>query len=217
MSDATERLIERLAGEAEPVRRLPPPLLRAGLWLLAVAAAFAAAVLLFADMPEFVRRARDPRQVVELAATVLTGVAATIAAFQLSLPDRSPLWSLLPLPALFLWLASSGYGCYSSFLALGHDDGSLAESSHCFRFIIGFSVPLAISLLVLLRRATPLSPGRVAAMGGLGVAAIAAFALQFFHPFDVTFLDLGVHIVAIGLVIAGMSLAERLSPVPQAA
>ena len=217
MSHATEQLIERLAAEAEPVRRLSPPLRRAGLWLLAIAALFAVAVLLFADMPEFVRRAQDPRQIVELAATLLTGIAAVIAAFQLSLPDRSALWGLLPLPTLVLWLASSGYGCYRSFLALGYDDGSLAESSHCFRFILGISVPLAISLLVLLRRARPLAPVRVAAVGGLGVAAIAAFALQFFHPFDVTFLDLGVHAVAVSLVITGMSLAERFAPPPQAA
>jgi len=212
--EATERLIERLAAEAQPVRRLRPPLLRAGLWLLAVAALFAVALLFFADLALFVSRAENPRLVVELVATLLTGITAVLAAFQLSLPDRSPVWSLLPLPWLGLWLATSGYSCYRSFRALGYDDGSLGESAHCFRFIVGVSVPLAISLLVLIRRARPLAPVRVAAVGGLGVAATAAFALQFFHPFDVTFLDLGIHVLAIALVIGVMCLTERLSPTP---
>jgi hypothetical protein len=211
VAGATERLIERLAAEAQPVRRLAPPTLRAGLWLLVVAAVLAAA-LPFADLAVFVRRADDPRQIIELAATLLTGIAAILAAFQLSLPDRSALWSLLPVPFLVLWLGSSGYGCYRSFLAFGHDTGDLAESAHCFRFILGVSVPLAASLLVLLRRARPLAPFRVAAVGGLGVAATAAFALQFFHPFDVTFMDLGIHLVAIGIVICAMTLVERFAP-----
>jgi len=210
--EPTERLIERLVARAEPVRRLPSPTVRAGLWLLALAALFGVALLLFADLGVLARRAEDPRLPVELAATLLTGVTAILAAFQLSLPDRAAAWSLLPLPWLGLWIATSGYSCYRSFLALGYDDGSLAESAHCFRFIIGVSVPLAISLMVLLRRACPLAPIRVAAVGGLGVAAIAAFALQFFHPFDVTFMDLGIHLLAIGIVIGVVCLTERLSP-----
>jgi hypothetical protein len=63
--------------------------------------------------------------------------------------------------------------------------------------------------MLLLRRAAPLAPVRVAAVGGLGVAAIAACLLQFFHPFDVTLLDLSVHAVAIAIVIAVASLCAR--------
>jgi hypothetical protein len=40
----------------------------------------------------------------------------------------------------------------------------------------------------------------VAALGTLGVAASAAFVLQFFHPFDVTLIDLTLHLSAIALV-----------------
>jgi uncharacterized membrane protein len=71
------------------------------------------------------------------------------------------------------------------------------------------SLPLAVSLIVLLRRARPLAPVRVAAMGALGVAAIAAFILQFFHPFDVTFMDLGIHAVAVAIVVAAVAGVER--------
>ena len=62
-------------------------------------------------------------------------------------------------------------------------------------------MPLAAGLFWMLRRARPIAPLPVAALGTLGVAATAAFMLQFFHPFDVTVIDLALHLAAVGLVI----------------
>ena len=206
MSETTERLIERLAAEAEPVRRLLAPARRAAFWLLAVAAVAGSAILGFSDLDVFASRAHDPQLVLDMMATLVTGVAAVVAAFELSLPDRAPAWALLPLPPLAAWIATSGYGCYRHWVAFGPAGWELGESTHCFRFILAVSAPLGVSLLLMLRRARPLAPVRVATVGGLGVAAIAAFLLQFFHPFDVTLLDLSVHVVAIAIVIAAASL-----------
>lgn len=212
MAEATDRLIERLAADAAPVRPLRPPSLRAALWLLPVAASAALGILAFSDLQLFAARARDPKLAVELAATLLTGVAAVVAAFHLSLPDRSRLWALLPLPMLALWIASSGYSCYRHWIAVGPEGWEIGESAHCFVFILSAGLPLGVSLLLPLRRARPLSPLPVAALGGLGVAGIAAFLLQFFHPFDVTFMDLGVHLFAVALVVGAMSLLGKLPP-----
>lgn len=209
MTSGTDRLIERLAAAAQPVRRLQPPVLRAGLFLAAVAAVLAAVVLLFADLDLFARRAADPKLAAELVFTLLTGILAVIAAFELSLPDRAAAWALLPLPSLALWIASSGYSCWRHFLVHGPEGWIIGESANCFRFILAVSVPLAVCLVILLRRAAPLTPVRVAAVGGLGVAAIAAFTLQFFHPFDVTFMDLAVHAAAVAIIIAAVAAAER--------
>ena len=206
-----ERLIERLAAEAAPVRRLPPPIQRAGLWLLSVAAVAGIAIAGFSDLSVFARRAEDPQLVFDMIATLVTGAAAVVAAFELSLPDRAPAWALLPLPPLAVWIVTSGYGCYRHWITFGPEGWELGESTHCFRFILSVSVPLGISLMLLLRRARPLAPVRVAAIGGLGVAAIAACLLQFFHPFDVTLLDLSVHVVAITIVISVASLWARWS------
>jgi hypothetical protein len=209
VSEATERIIERLVADAGAVRRLRPPTWRATLWLLAVAAIAAIAILLFADLDVAGRRLHDPKLALEMLATLLTGIAAVVAAFHLSLPDRSPAWALLPLPFLAVWIASSGYSCYRHWISVGPDGWELGESAHCLRFILAMSLPLGVSLLLLLRRAAPLTPVRVAAIGGLGTAAIAAFLLQFFHPFDVTFMDLSVHLGAVALVVAAASLIER--------
>jgi hypothetical protein len=214
VSEGTEKLIERLVAEAAPVRRLRPPLVRAALWLLAVTALAAAAVLLFSDLDLFGRRVRDPKLALELVGTLATGLVAVIAAFYLSLPDRSRAWALAPLPFLVLWIASSGYSCYRHWLSFGPDGWVIGESAECFAFILAVSLPIGISLLLLLRRARPLTPVSVAAVGGLGAAGIAAFLLQFFHPFDVTFMDLAVHALAIAIVVMAASAIGR-APQPR--
>lgn len=205
MPAAIEQLIKRLASEAKPVRRLHPPMTRAALWLLAVAVIAAAGVLAFADFAVFGRRIAHAKLAIEMAGSLLTGIAAVTAAFHLSLPDRARAWALLPLPGLALWLAGSCYSCYRHWLSFGPEGWTIGESANCFRFILAVSLPLGVSLLLLLRRAQPLAPLPVAAMGGLGVAAIAAFLLQFFHPFDVTVMDLAVHAVAVALVVLAAS------------
>ena len=209
MAEPIEGLIERLVAEAEPVQRLPPPALRAAMWLFVAGAAMALAVVLFADLAVFRERASDPKLMLELIGTLVTGILAVLAAFELSLPDRSSRWALLPLPPLALWIASSGYSCYRQWITYGPNGWGLGESAHCFRFILGASLPLGVALLLTLRRAAPLAPVSVAAMGGLGSAALAAFILQFFHPFDVTIMDLAVHLGSVGLVVAVAAAWER--------
>jgi hypothetical protein len=205
MPPSTDQLIERLVATADPVRRLRPPLLRATLWLLAVAAAAAVALPFFANIHVLAGKMAAPQFLVELIATLLTGIIAVIAAFHLSLPDRSPLWALAPLPTLGLWLASSGYNCYREWIAVGTDGWRLGETSDCFVTILGFSVPIGLALFLVLRRARPIAPLPVAVIGGLGVASLSAFLLQFNHPIDASFLDLGSHAAAVGVVVLASS------------
>jgi hypothetical protein len=211
----TSNLIRRLAADAKPVKRLRPPTIRAGLFLLVVGSLCALAILLFANLTLFADRIAEPALAGEWAATLLTAAAAILAAFQLSLPDRSPAWALLPLPPVAAWIASSGYSCYRNWILVGPAGWELGESANCLMFIVAVSLPLALALLVVLRRALPLEPVRVAAVGALGVAALAAGALQFFHPFDVTFVDLGVHLGAVAFIVAGVSAAEYVSARPR--
>lgn len=208
-AETTEALVERLAASARPVTPLRPPMVRAALFLAAFGAVSAAAILLFANMPVFEMRARHGELVVELAGTLGTGILATIAAFHLSLPDRTRLWALLPLPGLAVWLAGSGAGCYRDWIERRGDTFSLGESGHCLLFIAGFGVPLMVALLLMLRRAKPLSPTPVAMTGGLAAAALAAFLLQFFHPFSVTVMDLAMHALGVLIVIGVCGTAGR--------
>jgi hypothetical protein len=196
--EGTDLLISALAERLRPVRRLPSPLVRAALWLSVVAALSLVLVLSFADLATFARRAAEPKFLAELAGTLATGILAVVAAFALSLPDRPLSWALLPAPTFLLWVASSSYSCWVSQGPHGYQPG---EGPDCFAWIVGLGIPLGLALFVPLRRAQPLNPAPVAAMAGLGVASIAAFLLQFFHPFDVTFIDLGLHLAAVAAVV----------------
>jgi hypothetical protein len=197
----TDQIIDNLAAELAPVRVLRPPVMRALLWLAVVGAVGAALIFRFTQWGAILPRLQTPRVAFETAATALTAITATIAAFELSIPDRSRHWAWLPVPTLLLWLAASGLGCLSNGLGMHNADGPVGESAHCFVFIMAVSVPLAVGLFWMLRRARPLEALPVAAVGTLGVAATAAFVLQFFHPFDVTVIDLALHVAAIGLVV----------------
>ena len=206
----TDDLIAQLTETAGPVKRLLPPMTRALIWLSAIALITAAPVVLISDLPVWAGRASDPRMALELAATLATGVAGVIAAFHLSVPGRSGRWALLPLPFALVWMATTGVGCWQDLAEQNQRGWGPLQSSHCFVVLMIIGIPLAGLLLLSLRRARPLQPRLVATVGAAGVAGLAAFVLQFFHPFDVTVMDLGAHLAALLVLFAVLNLSARL-------
>jgi hypothetical protein len=199
---SNERLIGALAEDLRPVRVLPPPALRTLVWLLLVAA-IAVVLALFADAAAMWHRVTATADAsLAVLGSIATMATAAFAAFELSLPDRSRVWALLPVPAAALWVGASGLGCLRGYILPDTHVASIGESRDCLLFIIGLSVPLAAVLVVMLRRAYSLAAPLTAAMAGLAAAAAAATLLNFFHPFDAAATDLAVHAVAVVIVIA---------------
>jgi hypothetical protein len=197
-----DRLIRGLAADLRPVRRLPPPLVRALLWL-AVLLALAVGLGAFANLDAVWQRVSAvPDMWIAVVGSALTSILAAIAAFELSVPGAPRAWAALPLPAALLWVGASGFGCLRAWVAPATHVAEFGEARDCLIFIVSWSVPLSALLLIMLRRAYPLYPGLTAAIGGLAVAAAAATLLNFFHPFDAAATDLSVHAVAVVLVIA---------------
>ncbi len=204
-----DELIDTLATELRPVRRLASPAVRALLWL-GLVAAVAAALAMTADLPALQRRlAAAPDLWLAVVGSTLTVACAALAAFELSVPDRKPAWALLAVPPFLLWIGASGLGCLRGWLVPGTHVAPMSEARDCLIFIVGLSVPLGVALFLLLRRAFVLRPGLTAALGGLAVAAAAATLLNFFHPFDAAATDLAVHAVAVALVIGSSRLVAR--------
>jgi hypothetical protein len=180
----TPDLIERLTAHATPVRRLRPPLVRAGLWLLAAGLVLVFLAALYGTRPDLAERLRQPTFTAALAGSFLTGVLAAVAAFHVSLPDRSRVWLLLPLPALVVWVSAIGYGCLTDWVSIGADGVGLGSTLECFATLVIASSPLSLVLLLMLRHTARLHPTVVAMMGGLASAGIAATALSLFHELD---------------------------------
>jgi len=199
----TPDLISLLAANATPVRRLRPPLTRAAIWLV-----FAACILGLLAVGQGVRsdiaeRMEQPVFVIAIASSMLTGVLAAIASFMASLPDRSRLWSLLPVPALGVWMSTIGYGCLTNWVSIGPNGVLLGETARCFATLVLTSVPLSLAMVVMLRYAALLRPTDVIITGSLAVAAITATALSLFHGLDATVMiliwNLGTAVLIVGL------------------
>jgi hypothetical protein len=213
----TPELIEILCADAKPVRRLRPPLMRAALWLLFAAFVLIALAALQGTRPDLAERLREPGFAAALAGSVLTGVLAAVAAFHLSLPDRSRLWLLLPVPTLVLWISMIGYGCLTNWVSIGPDGVRLGTTLECFATLVIASLPLSMALLVMLRHTARLHPTMVGMMGGLASAGFAATALSLFHELDATVMVLVWNVGAAASIVAlagmfGPSLFASMSP-----
>jgi hypothetical protein len=205
----TPDLIDALVETATPVRRLRPPIVRAGLWLAFAAIVLGLTAIAHGVRPDFSDCLRQPLFVLGLLGALATGISAAVASFRLSLPDSSRLWTLLPLPALALWVATIGYGCLTDWVSVGPDGIRLGEAVRCFTTLLMTSVPLSIAMLVMLRHTALLRPIEVSVLGGLAIAAVTAFALSLFHDLDATVMILIWNLGAAALITTLGSLFGR--------
>ena len=200
---ATPDLIESLVTGMTPVRRLWPPMIRAGSWLFLAAVILGLLTVSQGIRPDLPQRLQEAGFTIGMGTSLLTGTCAAIAAFTLSLPDRSRLWLLLPTPALLAWLSTIGYQCLTDWISFDPNGILLGETVRCFATLVLTSLPLSLTMLVMLRYAGPLRPTATTLTGSLAIAAITATALSLFHELDATlmilFWNLGTAVMFIGL------------------
>lgn len=205
-SISTAELIDRLVADGRPVRRLAPPWLRAIGWLILAVAIVAAVSYTLGFRLDLVAKLQQRDFLLEWGAGLATGVAASFAAFHLSLPDRSARWLWLPAPTLVFWLLTIGYGCLTNWVAVGPGGITLGSTFRCLANVALVSTPLSLVMLRMLRHAGYIRPAATAALGALAIATLTASGLRLFHPLDATILIL---IWNVGLVAALVYLGER--------
>ena len=210
-----DSMVARLSADLRPVRRLPAPPLRAAIWI-GLVAAMAVGLSAFCDLSALRDRlGAAPDMWLAVMGSTATAVLAALAAFELSVPGRSPRWALLPVPTLLLWVWASGLGCLRTW---GEPNpsalGPVSEAGHCLTHILMMSVPLMAVMMVMVRRACPLRPNLTALVSGLAIAAASATLLNFDHPYDASATDLFAHLVAVLLVIAVNQLVARRAVAP---
>jgi len=178
----TLQLIDQLSSRAAPVRRMASPLRRTLVWL-ALALLVASGVSASFDVRAgWTRIMESPGATFEWAMSLLTGVLAAYAVFQVSVPGRDPRWAWLPLPIALLWVGGLGVGCLGD---IAQNAGArLAFSTHgleCMRAITMTSIPLGLVLLLMVRHAGVVRPGRTALLAMLSAAALAASTVSLIH------------------------------------
>lgn len=197
----TDRLIDQLAARAQPVQRLTSPLRRTALWLALAFAIVAAIVASRGVRAEWMQRMAEPGLAIEWIASLLTGVLAAYATFQISVPGRSLRWAWLPVPSAVLWLAGIGIGCLADFANLGA--GALAfhgEGFECAWAITLISLPLGVALLVMVRHAGVVQPAGTALLAALSAAALSAAGVSMIHEGETALMVLLWHLGAVALL-----------------
>ncbi|MDQ3038207.1 MAG: DUF1109 domain-containing protein [Pseudomonadota bacterium] len=178
----TSRLIDQLSARASPVRRMRSPLWRTLAWLGLALLVVAGIVSNFDVRAGWTRVMASPDATFEWAASLSTGVLAAYAVFQVSVPGRNPRWAWLPVPVALLWIAGLCIGCARDVVV---DAGTgLAFSPHgmeCMRAITLTSIPLGLVLLLMVRHAGVVRPGRTALLAMLSAAALSASAVSLIH------------------------------------
>jgi len=197
----TERLIEQLAARAAPVKRLPSPLQRTLLWMTMAAVVAWTIVASRGMRPDWLQSMAVPGAALEWGGSVLTGILAAYAAFQISVPGRSPSWAWLPLPAAGLWLTGLGIGCLHDFVRLGGQ--AFAYQSHsmeCAWAITLTSLPLGLLLLLMVRHAGVVRPGPTAVLAAMSAAAVSAAAVSLIHSGETALMGLLWHVGAVAIL-----------------
>jgi len=196
----TPELVDALVECAIPVRRLRRPLVRAWLWLAFAGLILALLAIGHGVRGDLVARLHQPRFAMGIAAALLTGIVSAITAFVISMPDCSRRWLLLPAPAITIWISTISHGCLTDWVSVGPDGMHLGEAARCLATVFLTSVPLSVTMLVMLRHAALLRADAVAFAGGIAVAAITSTALSLFHNLDATVMILVWNVGATGLI-----------------
>jgi hypothetical protein len=198
----TDGLIDRLAANATPVRPLPGPWKRTGLWLAIALPYVALIVILMSPRPDLAMQLADPRFQVEQAAALATAILAAAAAFTCVISGRSRAICLLSLIPLAVWLASLGYGCLQDWRTLGPEGLRLRVDWDCLPAAALVGIVPAIAMVAMLRRGAPLFPGATLALAGLAVGALAQAGMQVYHVGDISLMVLVWHLGSVAALAA---------------
>ncbi|MBO9195375.1 DUF1109 domain-containing protein [Rhizobium sp. 16-449-1b] len=205
----TADLIRSLADNVKPVKRLRPPLIRSAAWVLMTLGLMLLLTAIHGPRPQFGERLKDVMFLTGMLSSLATGVLAAIATFFISLPDRSRLWMLLPLPALAVWMSTIGYQCFAGWVELPPGAVTVEAASSCLLTLVVTSAPLSLMMIAMLRYAALLRPVGITLLGSLAVSGVTCSALAMFHPLDATIMVLGWNLGTAALLAGTASLLSR--------
>lgn len=182
-----------------------PPALRAILWMDAVL--FIGVVCALAGRAPALHDIDGVWAWLALAGSTLTAALGALAAFHMASPRPNQTWTMLPVPALVLWISATALGYLTMPPWVETWGATAAEAADCLAFLVTTGVPLLGLIVFMLWRAAFVPP-RALAMGALASAGAATTLLTLVHPHAASALDLCAHAAAIVLLL-GIAAAAR--------
>lgn len=201
-------LIRTLVADARPVSPLRPPLWRALGWIVAACAVVGLLAWWHGLRPDLAEKLKEPGFALGMGAAILTGFAGAVAALTASLPDRSRLWALLPIPPAVVWVSTVTWGCLSHWVAFGNRAPNYALLVSCLTILTATSVPLS-GLLFWMLRSTVVRLRQTILATGIAAAGLTAAALNLLHAFDASVMIMAWHLGTAILVTLGDLLVGR--------
>lgn len=205
-------LIEALSSDVVPVRRPAPAATRALAWsLVCLLVGWCATRLLPAVWGGI--GVSSWFGGMEFAASLAAGMALLIAALQTSIAGRrGHRWLFAAGFCAITWLVASGADLAAAGWPLGH----LGEGSYCFRFVLLACLPMAIALIIAVRRTYSVCPLRTMLLGASGISFLSFALLSCCHHGRLHMVDFSMHLVAATLVVALLVVfARRAVAIPR--
>ncbi len=177
------QLIDQLAGELAPVRRMPPVALMTVGWLLFLATTVIVAINLSGPIRPgaYTEAISNGQFSIELILGLLTIAVAGWAAVESGIPGRPRRYAVHLLAALLLaWLA-----CYLvGFASPALDTGMLGKRDHCFTESLLLGLPSMAAGWWIMRRLYPLRPLHSAATLGIAAGLAPGLYMQLACMYD---------------------------------
>jgi hypothetical protein len=171
----TDELIQQLAGNAQPVKRLKPLGQRFVMWLVISWVYIGIIMYFFGIRDDAGSMLRNPMFFTQATLLLVLGVTAGYAAFQISVPDGTlslPLVGLVIGSAMVSMVLLSYEACTTSGCAAGH-------GLECSLHIAMLGIIPAMALFLMLKRSAPSRRLWAGALMGLAMIGLSAAALQF--------------------------------------
>jgi len=181
----TEDLIRELASEVQPVRRLPPLIVRLLGWTVVAAVSLSIAVILMGERRDLGETLRHANFEFEGALLILTAMSAAIGALVVSIPgrERSAMVRWLPVIAgasAILWVV--GELVVASMT--GAPTGRLTFAWPCVTKTTSVAIVPGIALFLLVRQAAPLRAAWAGLLSVLATASVGVLGANVICPIE---------------------------------
>lgn len=178
----TDRLIERLAAEVRPVRRLVDPTRRAALWTAVALVCVAVGVVYFGVRHNLGAAMGSATYVARVGLLGATMWLAVVSAFRMAVPGYerrvwARWWPLVALGALMAVTAAE----LTTAAVLGQAGAPLAHWTCVRKLALVGAVP-AVFAILLIERAAPLDPVWTALLGMLAAGSAGALTSELACP-----------------------------------